>query len=114
MWSLMDAASLTPEVLELIAERFRVLAEPARLQLMTSMRGQELTVGELVERTGLGQANASKHLQLLRAHGFVDRRKEGLFVYYRIADPEVFQLCEVMCDHIERHSRARQELFSGG
>ena len=109
----MDAKSLTPEVLELIAERFRVLAEPARLQLMNAMRDRELTVGELVDRTGLGQANASKHLQMLRAHGFVERRKEGLYVFYRIADPEVFQLCKVMCDHIERHSRARQELFSG-
>jgi ArsR family transcriptional regulator len=108
----MPRAALTPDLLDLIADRFRVLAEPARLQLLNVMRDGELSVGELVDRTGLGQANTSKHLQLLRSHGFVDRRKEGLYVFYRIADPEVFQLCEVMCDHIERHSRATQELFS--
>ncbi len=108
----MGSKALTPQLLGLVAERFRVLSEPARLQLMNVLRDGERTVSELVEATSLGQANASKHLQLLKAHGFVDRRKEGLFVYYRIADPEVFRLCDLMCDHLERHSQARQELFT--
>lgn len=45
---------------------------------------------------GLAQANASRHLQLLTRLGFVERRKEGLYVHYRLADPEVFQLCDLM------------------
>jgi ArsR family transcriptional regulator len=108
----MASAELTPELLSLIAERFRILSEPARLGLMNALRQGERTVSDLVEATGLGQANASKHLQQLKAHGFVKRRKEGLYVYYRIADPEVFRLCDLMCDHLQRHSEARRELFS--
>ena len=65
----MSKLSLTPDVLAMIAERFKALAEPARLQLLRCLQEQEMSVNELVEATGLGQANVSKHLQLLHTHG---------------------------------------------
>jgi DNA-binding transcriptional ArsR family regulator len=102
---------LTPEVLGLIAERFKALAEPARLQLLACLRGGELTVTELVDETGLGQANVSKHLQMLHSLGFVVRRKEGLNVYYALADRNVFTLCDIMCGRIERELAARRGAF---
>src|SRR5512140_638155 len=89
---------LTAEALELIAERFKVLAEPARLQILSCLRKREATVTDIVDETGLGQANVSKHLQLLHTHGFVARRREGLYTYYAIADTRVFTLCELICD----------------
>jgi ArsR family transcriptional regulator len=103
---------LTSEVLELVAQRFKVLAESARLDILNCLRDGEKTVGDLVEKTGLGQANVSKHLQLLHANGFVDRRKEGLFVYYSLADESVFQLCDMMCGRIEAELRSRRKLFA--
>lgn len=93
---------MTDELLERVAERFRALGEPARLRILDTLREGEASVGELVERTGLNQANLSKHLQILHAMGFVVRRKEGLFVYYGLADADVFLLCDVMCGRIER------------
>jgi DNA-binding transcriptional ArsR family regulator len=104
---------LPPEVIELVAERFRALAEPARLCVLQEMRDGELTVGEIVEATGLGTANVSKHLQLLHASGFVTRRKEGLFVYYSLAGAEVVQLCDIMCRQLEVDTRRRQKLLAG-
>jgi DNA-binding transcriptional ArsR family regulator len=103
--------SLTPELLELIAERFKALAEPARLHILDALRGGEKTVSELMEQTGLGQANASKHLQLLHGLGFVARRKEGLYVYYRLSDDSVFQLCDIMCGRLVEESQLRRELL---
>ena len=103
---------LTPDVLVLIAERFKALAEPARLHILNCLRGGELTVTELVEETELGQANVSKHLQLLHTLGFVSRRKEGLFVYYALADKSVFQLCDVMCGRLEAEMKARRKLLA--
>ena len=103
---------LTPDVLVLIAERFKALAEPARLQILSCLRGGELTVTELVEETEFGQANVSKHLQLLHTLGFVSRRKEGLFVYYALADKSVFQLCDVMCGRLEAEMKARRKLLA--
>jgi DNA-binding transcriptional ArsR family regulator len=108
------ATPLTPEVLELVAERFKALAEPARLQLLNALSGGEKTVSELMAETGLGQANASKHLQLLHGHAFVDRRKEGLHVYYRLADDTVFVLCDIVCGRLTEEARARSELLSTG
>ena len=92
---------LSPDVLVLIADRLKLLAEPARLQILNAMRNRELTVSEIVERTGLGQTNVSKHLQLLYAHGFVSRRKEGLYTHYTVADRFVFKLCDLMCDSLD-------------
>lgn len=103
---------LTPELLGLIAERFKALAEPVRLQILDRLRVGEMTVSELVDDTGLGQANVSKHLQLLHGMGFVRRRKEGLFVYYALADKSVFQLCDAMCGRLDAEIKARRKLLT--
>ena len=109
----MGTPRLTPELLEIIAGRFKALGEPARLQILNALRGGEMTVSELVERTELGQANVSKHLQLLFGSGFVTRRKEGLFVYYGLADRDVFRLCDIMCGRIEAETSARRKALAG-
>lgn len=102
---------MSPNLLQELAERFKALGEPARLQLLSALREGEQSVTELVEATGLGQANVSKHLQQLCAAGFLSRRKEGTFAYYALADDEVFALCDVMCGRVEAdHQRKRAAL----
>ena len=96
----MTRSTLTPELIVLVAERFRALGEPARLHIMQSLRLGEQTVGELVESTGLGTANVSKHLQLLHASGFVTRRKEGLHVYYGLADEDRQCVLDICCGRL--------------
>jgi hypothetical protein len=54
----------------------------------------------------------SKHLQVLHNLGFVRRRKDGLFVYYVLADKSVFQLCDVMCGRLEAEMKARRKLLA--
>lgn len=99
---------------ESVGERFKALGEPARLRILDSLRRKELTVGELVESTGLNQANVSKHLQLLHRLGFIERTKRGLFVYYRLADEDVFRLCDVMCGRINGASRGGRRAAGRG
>lgn len=107
---------MTPELLEDVAARFKVLAEPARLQVLDALADGPRHVSALMEATGLNQANLSKHLQLLHAHGLVSRRRQGLFVYYALADASVFTLCDLACGAVEerarrsaqRHARARR------
>jgi ArsR family transcriptional regulator len=100
---------LSQEALELIAARFRVLAEPMRLRLLHTLGNEEMSVSELVDATGAGQANASKHLGLLLDAGLVARRKDGLNVYYRVADPSIFDLCEVVCNSLGERMIAHQK-----
>ena len=108
----MSPKRLTPEMITLVARRFAALAEPARLHIMQALRGGEHTVGELVEATGLGTANVSKHLQLLHRAGFVTRRKEGLHVHYGIAGDDVFQLCDLMCGRLHAEARSRRMILA--
>ena len=98
----MARKSFSPKTLEAVATRFKILAEPARLQILNELRTRPLNVTELMDATALNQANLSKHLQLLHAHGFVMRRRHGLFVVYALADKSVFALCDIMCSQLKR------------
>jgi DNA-binding transcriptional ArsR family regulator len=103
----MRATQLTPDLVAAVADRFKVLAEPARLRVLNALRQGPLHVGALMEETGLAQANLSKHLQLLHAHGFVSRRREGLFIHYALADKSVFELCDILCGQLKRNATAK-------
>jgi DNA-binding transcriptional ArsR family regulator len=102
------AKLLSPVALELIAKCFRALGEPMRLRLLNLLMEGECTVGQLVEASGSGQANVSKHLAVLREAGMIGMRKEGLTTRCYIADPIVNELCEMMCLRLrgEMESRA--------
>lgn len=82
-----------PHDLEQLAQRFKILSEPARLQILGTLCDQESSVQEICQRTGLHQANASKHLRLMTDAGVVTYRKRGIWRYYRILAPEVLSLC---------------------
>lgn len=110
----MPKSKMTPEMLGLVAERFRALGEPARLQILDTLRRREMTVGELVEATGLTTANLSKHLQVLHAAGFVKRHKEGLYVYYLPADDEVYAICDLICGRVTSEVRERGRRLTAG
>lgn len=97
---------LSDQALELIAARFRVLSEASRLRLLAALEGGERNVSELVEVTGLTQANVSRHLSVLTDAGILARRKEGLNVFYGIADPTIFELCEHVCGSLQRRLEA--------
>jgi DNA-binding transcriptional ArsR family regulator len=101
--------AVTPEVLEMIADRFRALAEPTRLGILHALEHGPLTVKELARRTGLGQGNLSTHLRQLHAAGFLRRTRRGVFVRYALADADVLALCEIVHERLEQDaSGARQ------
>src|SRR5579864_1763926 len=92
---------------EVVAQRFRLLGEPMRLRILQLLEAGERPVGEIVETLKSSQPNISKHLQALCQGGLIRRRREGLNVYYAIADPIVFRLCELVCRAATEHKRAR-------
>lgn len=99
---------LSEAALAMIAERFKVLAEPMRLKILHALWDGERTVGEVIEAVDGLQANVSKHLGMLQQAGLVSRRKEGLRAFYRVADPTVFDLCEVVCESL--HDRLAAQI----
>ena len=93
---------INPQALEIVAHRFAVLAEPMRLRLIQALFDGERSVNALVGDTGGTQANISRHLQTLTQAHIVSRRKEGLQVFYAIADPSIYKLCELVCGSLEK------------
>lgn len=106
---------LDDRALEHVARYFAALAVPTRLKILNALRDGERNVSELTAAAGCTQANASKHLALLAQHGLVERTVRGTSVYYRIADPATYRLCDVVCGQIgERLARHANlgEMFS--
>ena len=104
---------LPDDLAELIARRFRMLAEPTRIKLLDRLREGEANVNELSEGLGASQQNVSKHLAMLADVGMLARRKEGNHVYYRIADEGVFALCEQVCGSLQAQLAALNALVAG-
>jgi DNA-binding transcriptional ArsR family regulator len=90
-------------LVELVARRFRLLAEPTRIRLCERLRDGEATVNGLAATLGTSQQNISKQLSLMAGAGVVARRKDGNCAYYRLVDPTVVDLCEQMCRATEHH-----------
>jgi DNA-binding transcriptional ArsR family regulator len=93
---------LPDPLVDLIAGRFRVLAEPMRIKLLDHLREGEATVTELQHTLGASQQNVSKHLAILHGAGMVNRTKDGNHARYSIADEGVFELCEQVCGGVRR------------
>ncbi len=93
---------LPDQLVELIAERFRVIGEPVRIKLLDRLRSGDASVGELTDALGATQQNVSRHLAVLHGAGIVARRKEGTRVVYTIADESVFELCEAVCGSLQQ------------
>ena len=104
-----------PEALvELIAQRFRIIGEPMRIRLLDALRDGPLTINELTETLGASQQNVSKHVGVLAQAGIVAREKDGNRVRCSIADESIFELCELVCGGLRKQLTELDSLLSGG
>lgn len=83
-----------------VADYFKVLSEVSRLQVLCSLKTGSKNVTEVMEATGLGQANVSKHLKILTQAGMISRQPQGVSVFYQICDPLIFDLCELVSQQL--------------
>lgn len=104
---------MPPRILSDVARRFRLLGEPVRLELLNQLQvNGEMNVQRLVELTGHGQANVSKHLRLMEEEGLLSRRQDGLYAFYRLEDPSLAALCMIVCGQLSVQT-ALQDYQSG-
>jgi len=102
---------MSPEALNLVAERFKILAEPLRLRILQSLEAGERSVTEITAAVESTQPNVSKHLKTLQDAGLLARRQEGNTVYYQIADETVFELCDVVCQSLKARLATQSAIF---
>ena len=103
--------SLDDRALVHVAEYFRALSEPLRLRILNTLTDKPRNVGELTELLECSQANVSKHLATLMRLGFVERTTQGTSAYYRIGDPSVHQLCELVCGQMAQRFASQAQLL---
>jgi DNA-binding transcriptional ArsR family regulator len=90
------------QVVDALARYFRALSEPLRLKILDALRTEPQNVGQLTQLLGCSQANVSKHLSVLMEAGLVEREPRGTTAWYRFADPEVYELCDLVCGQVGR------------
>src|ERR1700690_1384779 len=94
---------------ELQAEVCKTLASPKRLEIINALKEGEKTVGELVIILGVPKANVSQHLAVMRLKGILNFRRDGVNIYYHIANPKAVQACalmrEVLTEQMQEKSR---------
>jgi DNA-binding transcriptional ArsR family regulator len=108
----MARTNLSNEALDLIAARFKVLAEPLRLRILHTLQDGEKSVNELSELIGASQPNVSKHLKILQDAGVLNRQQKGNAALYSISDESILELCEVVCNSLEKRLENQARIFA--
>ena len=103
---------MSAEAIGLVAARFKVLAEPVRLQILQHLENGESSVTGVTNAVHSTQPNVSKHLKILQDEGLVAKRQDGNTVYYKIADQSIFELCELVCGSLRDKFAERSAVFS--
>lgn len=93
-------------LLEKVAQQFKLLSEPSRLRILQLLLEGEKTVSELVVLMATTQANVAHQLSLLATGGLVAKTRDGMHVYYRICDPSLTKLNELVCKSLKEKGEA--------
>src|SRR6186713_1590360 len=93
------------------AEVFQALGHPTRVAIVEYLRNGEISVGQLCENVGIEQANASQHLAVLRTKHIVESRKEGNQIFYRLRNPVVGDMLEMMRQYFFDHMKEAMQML---
>ena len=93
------------------AEIFQALGHPTRIAIVEYLRVGEISVGQLCEKVGIEQANASQHLAVLRSKHIVETRKEGNQIFYRLRHPLVGDMLEMMRQYFFDHMNEAMQML---
>ncbi len=93
-----DKIIFNDEELQSLARRFKILSEPSRLKILRCLFKGEKCVTDIVDTTGLLQANVSKQLRVLLINKAVECRQEGLQRFYSVSDEKIQKICKLLCD----------------
>lgn len=78
------------------ASKFDVLSNPKRLEILTLLKGQELTVTQITKALKIRKANTSQHLAILRLTGIVKEKQEGRYVFYKLVDKDILKILSLV------------------
>ena len=89
------------------AEMCKVFSNPTRLEILNLLRGKELSVTELIEKTKLSQANISQHLSIMKSKGIVASNRKGKNIYYKLTNPRIIKAFDIIREVLSERLRSR-------
>jgi ArsR family transcriptional regulator len=95
------------------AEICKTLTNPKRIEILSVLKTDERTVTELVNALGASKANVSQHLAVMRHKGILTTRREGVNIYYRVANPKVIDACSLMKEVLFEQHLAKKKAVTG-
>ena len=98
---------------EMQAEICKTLTNPKRIEILSVLKTDERTVTELVNALGASKANVSQHLAVMRHKGILTTRREGVNIYYRVANPKVIDACSLMKEVLFEQHMSKKKAVSG-
>jgi len=109
----MGPSSELEQIYVLHAEMCKVFSHPYRLRIIDVLRGGELPVTEIARAAGSSLTNVSQHLALMRKAGVLTYRREGKYLYYRLANPRLLEAFDILRELLVERVRAEHELVGG-
>jgi DNA-binding transcriptional ArsR family regulator len=97
-------------IFQMHAEICKTLSNPIRLEILSRLRDGKKSVNEIASLTGVRQATVSQHLAVLRQRGVVSTRREGINVYYDVANPKITRACDLMLEVLFEHIASMNEI----
>lgn len=101
---------MNKKLYEMHAEMCRVFTSPKRLEILSLLRGKELSVGELVRGADIKQANISQHLSIMREKGIVKTRRVGVTIYYSLANPKISKAFDIIREMLQERLAQNEKL----
>jgi len=84
------------DLYEVHAEMCKVFSNPTRLRILNLLRDREMSVTDLIRKTGLSQANISQHLSIMRSRGIALSKRKGKKVYYKLSNPRIIDAFDII------------------
>ena len=109
----MKAILTDKSIFEMQAEICKTLTNPKRIEILNALKTDERTVTELVAALGASKANVSQHLAVMRHKGILTTRREGVNIFYRVANPKVIEACTLMKEVLFEQHSAKKKAVSG-
>lgn len=99
-------------ILKLQADVCKIFANDKRLEIIDLLKNREMSNSELMQKTGLNKVTMSQHMNVLKSKGVIVVRREGVQLYYRIANPKIIQACNLMREVLIEQLQEREKAVS--
>ena len=101
------------KIYELHAQMCKVFTSPKRLEILNMLRDKELSVGQLVKKANIRQANISQHLSILREKGIVKTRRAGKTIFYSLTNSKIIKAFDIIREILRERLSENNKLAKG-